>query len=64
MLARRAGHIVNINSPAAYGVWPGAAGYTAARYALFGFTAALRADLYGTGIGVTSVMGVPLANDS
>ena len=56
MLRRRAGHIVNINSPAAYGAWPGAAGYTAARYALYGYTAALRVDLYGTGVKVTSVV--------
>jgi short-subunit dehydrogenase len=63
MLRRRAGHIVNINSPAAYGAWPGAAGYTAARYALFGFTAALRVDLYGTGIGVTSVMAGVVASE-
>ncbi|MCC7359430.1 MAG: SDR family NAD(P)-dependent oxidoreductase [Anaerolineales bacterium] len=55
MLARRRGRIVNVNSPVAWSGWPGAAGYTAARYALRGFTNALRCDLHGTGVGVTSV---------
>jgi short-subunit dehydrogenase len=56
MLARRNGHIVNINSPVARLGWPGAAGYSAARHALHGFTHALRLDLHGTGVGVTSVV--------
>ncbi|MBL8058281.1 MAG: SDR family oxidoreductase [Anaerolineales bacterium] len=56
MLARGRGRIVTINSPAARLVWPGAAGYTAARWALYGFTEALRADLHGTGLGVTSIL--------
>lgn len=56
MLARRSGWIVNVNSPAARIVWPGATGYVAARWALYGFTEALRADLAGTGLGVTSVV--------
>src|SRR5258705_2368532 len=63
MLHRRAGHIVNINSPAAYVAWPGAAGYTAARYALFGYTAALRVDLHGTGVKVTSVVPGLVSSD-
>jgi short-subunit dehydrogenase len=56
MLQRRSGWIVNINSPVARGGWPGAAGYTAARYALQGFTNALRYDLHGTGVRVVSVV--------
>lgn len=56
MLRRRSGHIVNVNSPVARGGWPGAAGYTAARYALYGFTNALRYDLHGTGVRVLSVI--------
>lgn len=56
MLKRRRGHIVNINSPAARGAWPGAAGYIATRYALYGFTKALHLDLRGTGVNVTSVI--------
>lgn len=53
MLARNSGHIVNVSSVASRFVWPGATAYTAARWALRGLTEALRADLYGTGIGVT-----------
>ncbi|MGQ0657367.1 MAG: SDR family NAD(P)-dependent oxidoreductase, partial [Chromatiales bacterium] len=53
MLKRNSGHIVNISSVASRFVWPGATAYTAARWAMRGFTEALRSDLYGTGIGVT-----------
>lgn len=56
MLRRGAGHIVNINSPVARLTWPGAAAYTAARFALEGFTRSLRLDLRGTGVGVSSVV--------
>jgi short-subunit dehydrogenase len=52
MLRRNSGYIVNVTSAAAFVSWPGAAGYTAARWAVRGFTEALRADLYGTGIKV------------
>lgn len=53
MLERDEGHIVNITSLAAYAPWAGATGYTAARWAMRGFSEALRADLYGTNIKVT-----------
>lgn len=53
MLQRNSGHIVNISSVGSRFVWPGATAYLAARWAVRGFTEALRADLYGTGIGVT-----------
>lgn len=53
MRKRGSGHIVNISSVASRFVWPGATAYTAARWAMRGFTEALRADLYGSGIGVT-----------
>jgi short-subunit dehydrogenase len=56
MLARRAGLIVYVNSPAALVAWPGATGYTAARWALRGFAEALRADLHGTRVRVTTVI--------
>ncbi len=56
MLARNSGHIVNINSPAAKLPWPGATAYAGARWALMGFTQALRADLYGTSIKVHSIV--------
>ena len=52
MLARRSGVIVNVNSPVARIAWPGATGYAAARWALRGFTEALRVDLRGTGVKV------------
>lgn len=53
MLRRNSGHIVNISSAGSRFVWPGATAYLAARWAVRGFTEALRADLNGTGIGVT-----------
>ena len=53
MLKRNSGHIVNISSAASRFVWPGATAYTAARWAVRGFTQALRVDLDGTGINVT-----------
>jgi short-subunit dehydrogenase len=56
MLARDSGHIVNINTPVSTLVWPGAMGYAGARWAVRGFTAALRADLSRTAIEVTEVV--------
>lgn len=53
MLARGTGHVVNVTSPACYFSFAGAAAYDAARWAVRGFSGALRADLRGTGIGVT-----------
>ncbi len=53
MVSRGSGHVVNVTSPAAWVPWPGATGYAAARWAMRGFTEALRADLRGTGVGVT-----------
>lgn len=53
MLVLDRGRIVNVDSPASRIPWPGAVAYTAARWAQRGFTEALRADLYRTGIGVT-----------
>jgi short-subunit dehydrogenase len=63
MLEAKRGHIVNINSPVAWGGWPSAAGYAAARYALYGWTKALRYDLRGTGVGVTSVVASQTRSD-
>ena len=53
MLKRNTGHIVNMSSVGSRFVWPGATAYLAARWAVRGFTEALRADLYDTKIGVT-----------
>jgi len=52
MLKRNSGYIINMTSAASRLVWPGATAYTAARWAMHGYTEALRADLSGTGIRV------------
>lgn len=63
MLARRFGWIVNITTPVAYVPWAGAIGYAGARWAVRGFTEALRADLRGTGIGVSLVVPGKVSSD-
>jgi short-subunit dehydrogenase len=50
MLRRRSGLILHVNSPASALSWPGATGYTAARWALRGLHEALALDLAGTGV--------------
>ena len=55
MRRRGTGHIVNVASIGAFLVWPNAAGYISARWAIRGFNEALRADVYGSGIGVSLV---------
>jgi len=50
LLARGAGQIMHINSPACVAAWPNSAGYAAARAALLGFHRALSQDLAGTGV--------------
>jgi len=55
MLERRSGHIVNMTSASAYFPMPGSTAYTAARWAMRGFSESLRADLHGTGIHVTLI---------
>lgn len=52
MLKRNSGYIINMTSAASRLVWPRATAYIAARWAVHGFTEALRADLTGTGIHV------------
>lgn len=52
MLRENRGFILSVCSPASRLVWPGATGYIAARWALHGFTEALRADLYETDLKV------------
>jgi short-subunit dehydrogenase len=56
MLQRRSGQIVNVTSVAARLAWPGAVAYSAARAAMEGFSNALRADLYGSGVSVMLAM--------
>jgi short-subunit dehydrogenase len=56
MIARGSGHVVTVNTPIAFFAWASAAGYAGARWALRGFSEALRADLRGTGVGVSQVV--------
>lgn len=53
LLERGSGHFVNVTSVASFLVWPGAAAYTAARWAMAGFTRALQAEVRGSGVSVT-----------
>lgn len=56
MAKRGSGQIAFVTSPASYIVWPNASAYIAARFALRGFSEALRAETRGTGVGVTLTM--------
>src|SRR4051795_9667309 len=56
MLPRGRGHIVNVASAAGRVAVPGEAVYTATKHAVVGFGEALRAELRGTGVHVTTVM--------
>lgn len=56
MRARGSGHLAYVNSPASLVVWPGAAAYTAARWALRGFVEAVRAELHSTRLRVTTII--------
>ncbi|HYA42468.1 MAG TPA: SDR family NAD(P)-dependent oxidoreductase [Syntrophobacteraceae bacterium] len=53
MRQRGSGHIVNIVSVACRLIWPGAAGYSAARAAMAAFSKALETETHGLGIHVT-----------
>ena len=55
MIERRHGHILNISSLSAAFAGPGIAAYSASRAAISQFTASLRFDLDGTGVGATVV---------
>ncbi|MBA3750919.1 MAG: SDR family NAD(P)-dependent oxidoreductase [Nitrosopumilus sp.] len=55
MMSRRSGHIVNVASlGASFGV-AGLAAYCASKYAMLGFSESLYHELYGTGVGITTV---------
>src|SRR4051812_18150996 len=56
MLPRRSGHIVNVSSATGRVAVPGEAVYTATKHAVVGFGEALRAELRGTGIEVSTIM--------
>jgi short-subunit dehydrogenase len=53
---RGGGHVVNVSSLAGRVPFPYQTTYCATKYAVRGFTAALRMELAGSGIGVTCVM--------
>ncbi len=55
MLARGRGHIVNIASAAGRAPCPAVAIYTATKFAVVGFSEALRAELAGTGVHVSAI---------
>lgn len=55
MLARNAGHIINLGSVAGHVVYPKGAVYCATKYAVNALSQGLRMDLFGTKIRVTSV---------
>ncbi len=56
MLRQRSGHIVNVGSTMGILNPPGAAAYAATRAAVRAFSEALRREVYGTGIRVSTVM--------
>ncbi|MFC8045409.1 SDR family NAD(P)-dependent oxidoreductase [Nocardia sp. NPDC057353] len=56
MVARGRGHIVNVASMAAKVTTPGAAVYCASKFAVAALSRAVRAELDGTGVTVTTVM--------
>jgi short-subunit dehydrogenase len=63
MKGKQSGTIVNVTSVASRIVWPGAAAYTAARWAMEGFNKALRAELYWTNINVMLAMFGTVSSD-
>jgi NAD(P)-dependent dehydrogenase (short-subunit alcohol dehydrogenase family) len=56
MLPRGRGHIVNVASAAGRVAVPGEAVYTATKHAVVGFGEALRVELRGTGVEVSTIM--------
>ena len=56
MIARGRGHVVNVASLLGKTELPGLATYTASKHALVGLSAAVRAELAGTGVTVTTVL--------
>ena len=56
MLERGSGQFIMVNSPACFFSFPGATGYTAARWALYGLVKSLQADLFHTNLKVSMVV--------
>jgi len=63
MVARRAGHIVNISSVASSAMYPGGTAYAASKAGLSHFTEVLRWELKGTKVGLTLVELGPIPTD-
>ncbi len=55
MLERGSGHILNMSSVVGRKAFPGFGGYSSMMHALTGFSAALRQELRGTGVGVSTI---------
>ncbi len=55
MVARGAGHVVFMSSLAGKSPTAGASLYNATKFGLRGFAGALRAELHGTGVGVSAI---------
>ena len=55
MVAKRCGHLLFVSSLYGKAASPGTAVYSATKYGLRGFAAALRQDLHGAGVGVSVV---------
>lgn len=56
MIERRRGHVVNVASMAGKFAVPGLAVYSGTKHAVVGFSAALRDELAGTGVSISTVM--------
>jgi short-subunit dehydrogenase len=55
MVKRAGGHLLFMSSAAGRAASPGTSLYTATKFGLRGFAASLRADLHGTGVGVSTI---------
>lgn len=56
MADRGSGNVCNVNGPGGWFPWPSSVAYASARWALRGFSTALRVDMRGTGVTVTDVV--------
>lgn len=63
MFERHSGLCLYVNSAASHLVWPGAASYTAARWALHGLFEAVRAETTGTGVRATMATFAKVSSD-
>lgn len=55
MVKRGRGHVINLGSTAGHWVYPGGAVYCASKHAVRAITEAMRMDVHGSGVRVTSV---------